>query len=143
CALFPRRAPIHDRDAMTGSHADPALPALMLPFVDGTLAWPRDGALFLPARDGWPLPERPLPGLAREQGCRPDAQALASSGLDVREPDAATSPLVLVRPPRQRDEARALFAEALARRRPGGIIVASAANDAGAKSHEADLARIA
>jgi 16S rRNA (guanine1207-N2)-methyltransferase len=51
--------------------------------------------------------------------------------------------LVLVLPPRQRDEARALFAQALARLQPGGIVVASAANDAGAKSHEADLARVA
>src|SRR3546814_18796102 len=33
--------------------------------------------------------------------------------------------------------------QALARLQPGGIVVASAANDAGAKSHEADLARIA
>src|SRR5690606_7757303 len=57
--------------------------------------------------------------------------------------DDAKYPLVLVLPPRQRDEARTLFAEALDRLQPGGVIVASAANDAGAKSHEADLARIA
>src|SRR3546814_14676013 len=31
----------------------------------------------------------------------------------------------------------------ISRLQPGGIVVASAANDAGAKSHEADLARIA
>src|SRR5690606_25146183 len=116
---------------------------LMLPFADGTLAWPREGALFLRARDGWPLHERPLPGLVCEQGFRPDARALEQSGFDVREPDEARYPLVLALPPRQRDEARALFAEALARLQPGGIVVASAANDAGAKSHEADLARIA
>src|SRR5690606_34908588 len=48
---FPRRPPIHDRNAMTASQADPALQALMLPFADGTLAWPREGALFLRARD--------------------------------------------------------------------------------------------
>ena len=128
---------------MTAMQADSALQALMLPFADGTLAWPREGALFLRARDGWPLHERPLPGLVCEQGFRPDAQALERSGLDVRESDQSTYPLVLVLPPRQRDEARALFAQALARLQPGGIVVASAANDAGAKSHEADLARIA
>ena len=128
---------------MTSTQADPALQALLLPFGDGTLAWPSNGALFLRARDGWPLHERPLPGLVCEQEFRPDADALQRSGYDVRMPDDAKYPLVLVLPPRQRDEARALFAEALARLQPGGIVVASAANDAGAKSHEADLARIA
>ncbi|HVI57985.1 MAG TPA: class I SAM-dependent methyltransferase [Luteimonas sp.] len=122
---------------------DPALQALLLPFADGTLAWPREGALFLHARDGWPLHERALPGLVCEQGYRPDADALRRAGLDVREPGDATYPLVLVLPPRQRDEARALFASALARLAPGGVVVAAAPNDAGAKSHEADLARIA
>src|SRR3546814_4901365 len=92
----------------------------MLPFADCTLAWPRDGALFLRARDGWPLHERPLPGLVCEQGFQPDAQALERSGFDVREPDGSKYPLVLVLPPRQRDEARALFAQALARLQPGG-----------------------
>src|SRR5690606_38616424 len=122
---------------------DPALQALMLPFADGTLAWPGDGALFLRARNGWPLHGRALPGLVCEQGFRPDADALRRSGLGVREPDGAKYPLVLVLPPRQRDEARALFAAALERLRPGGVVVASAGNDAGAKSHQADLARIA
>src|SRR3546814_18560215 len=65
---------------MTATQADPSLQALMLPFADGTLAWPRDGALFLRARDGWPLHERPLPGLVCEQGFRPDAQARGRSG---------------------------------------------------------------
>ncbi|GAA3924995.1 class I SAM-dependent methyltransferase [Luteimonas lutimaris] len=128
---------------MTSTQADPALQALLLPFADGTLAWPSAGALFLRARDGWPLHERPLPGLVCEQGFKPDADALRRSGWDVRAPDDGKYPLVLVLPPRQRDEARALFAEALDRLQPGGVIIASAANDAGAKSHEADLARIA
>jgi len=128
---------------MTSTQADPALQALLLPFADGTQPWPPGGALFLRARDGWPLHERPLPGLVCEQGFRPDAQALERAGFDVREPAQTKYPLVLVLPPRQRDEARALFAEALARLQPGGIVVASAANDAGARSHEADLARIA
>ena len=123
--------------------AEPALQALMLPFADATLAWPESGALFLRARDGWSLHERPLPGLVCEQGFKPDADALQRSGFEVRAPDDAKYPLVLLLPPRQRDEARALFAAALERLQSGGVIVASAANDAGAKSHEADLARIA
>lgn len=128
---------------MTAAHDDAPLQALMLPFADGTLAWPDDGALFLRARDGWPLHERALPGLVCEQSFKPDADALQRSGFELRVPDDTRYPLVLVLPPRQRDEARALFAQALARLQPGGTVVASMANDAGAKSGEADLARIA
>ena len=116
----------------------------MLPIADGTVAWPPGGALFLRARDGWPLHERPLPGLVCEQSFRPDADALQRSGIEVRATAGDDAwPLVLVLPPRQRDEARALFANALGRLQPGSIVVASVANDAGAKSAEADLARIA
>lgn len=128
---------------MPAPQDDPALQTLMLPIADGTLAWPPGGALFLRARDGWPLHERPLPGLVCEQSFRPDADALQHSGIEVRAAGEDTWPLVLVLPPRQRDEARALFANALARLQPGGVVVASMANDAGAKSGEADLARIA
>lgn len=129
-------------------HGDPALETLLLPFADGSLDWPEGGALFLRARDGWPLHERPLPGLVCEQSFRPDAQALQQAGFELRLPGDARDddgrwPLVLLLPPRQRDEARALFAEALARVQPGGVVVASMANDAGARSGEADLARLA
>ncbi len=115
----------------------------MLPFLDGSLAWPSDGALFLRARDGAALHGQPLPGLVCEQSFKPDADALQRAGLDVRAGDDARYPVVLVLPPRQRDEARALFATALARLQPGGIVVASMSNDGGAKSGESDLARIA
>jgi 16S rRNA (guanine1207-N2)-methyltransferase len=135
---------------MNAKSGDPALETLMMPFADGTLAWPGDGALFLRARDGWPLQQRAFPGLVCEQSFRPDAQALQRAGFEVRTREVAGAedarddwPLVLLLPPRQRDEARALFAQALSRVRPGGLVVASMANDAGAKSGEADLARIA
>jgi len=54
-----------------------------------------------------------------------------------------TFPLVLVLPPRQRDEARALLARALRLTAEGGRIVACMSNDEGARSGEADLERIA
>ena len=54
-----------------------------------------------------------------------------------------TFPLVLVLPPRQRDEARALLARALRLLAQGGRIVACMSNDEGARSGEADLERIA
>jgi len=128
---------------MPSPNDDPALETLLLPFTDGTLAWPRGGVLFLRARDGWPLHQQAFPGLVCEQGFKPDVDALQQSGLEVRAVDETRYPLVLVLPPRQRDEARALFAHALARLTPGGTIVASISNDEGARSSEADLARIA
>lgn len=135
-------------------HGDPALDALMLPFADGDL--PRTpGALFLRARAGAALAAVDWPGLACEAPFRPDAEALQRAGFAVAgEAEAAgsagrdargdgASPLVLLLPPRQRDEARALFAEALSRAAPGALVVASVANDAGAKSAEADFVRVA
>ena len=57
--------------------------------------------------------------------------------------DTAQYPLVLVLPPRQREEARALLARAVARCAPGGTVVACIANDEGAKSGESDLKALA
>lgn len=128
---------------MSAPHGDPALETLMLPFAEGALAWPEDGALFLRARDGWPLRRHARPGLVCEQGFKPAADALQRSGYDVSAAGEATYPLVLLLPPRQRDEARALFAHALERVREGGTVVASVANDEGAKSAQTDFARIA
>lgn len=122
---------------------DSALETLLLPFATGGLSWPQGGALFLRARDGWPLHRQPLPGLVCAQSFKPEYDRLQRSGFAVEVPDDRRYPLLLMLPPRQRDEARALFAEAIARLQPGGIAVASMANDEGAKSGEADLARIA
>ncbi|TKR30539.1 class I SAM-dependent methyltransferase [Luteimonas gilva] len=123
---------------------DYPLETLFLPFATGALPWPAQGALFLRARDGWPLHRQALPGLACAQTFKPEYDRLQRSGLTMDDAaDDARYPLVLVLPPRQRDEARALFAQAVARLRPGGIVVACMANDEGAKSGEADLAKIA
>ena len=124
---------------------DAALEVLLLPIATGALHWPAaGGALFLRARDGWPLHQQPLPGLVCEQTFKPAFDALQRSGLDVREHAGdAEYPLVLVLPPRQREEARALFARAVASAADGGIVVACMPNDEGAKSGQADLARIA
>jgi 16S rRNA (guanine1207-N2)-methyltransferase len=122
---------------------DVALQALMLPFVTEALAWPGSGALFLHARDGWPLHARATPGLEVEQGYKPDADALERAGFVPSTDPSKVYPLVLLLPPRQREELRALFAQALDRCEAGGVVVASVTNDAGAKSAEADLRRLA
>lgn len=123
---------------------DPALETLFLPFIHDKLAWPDDGVLFLRAREGWPLHQRPFPGLICEQSFKPDADALQRAGLvlsgSVQHPAYS---LVLILPPRQRDEARALMARALTLTKPGGRIVSCVTNNEGARSSETDLARIA
>ena len=88
-------------------------------------------------------------GLVCEQSFKPDAEALQHAGFEVRGLDAAAGndearyPLVLVLPPRQRDESRALFARAIAATAPGGRVLACVANNEGAKSAEADLRQLA
>jgi 16S rRNA (guanine1207-N2)-methyltransferase len=126
--------------------ADPPLETLFLPLLEGSVAWP-GGALFVRARFGAPLQARAWPGLVCQQTFQPDAAALERANLRVltHDLDSATDryPLVLVLPPRQRDEARALFAHALRAVEPGGRLLACASNNEGARSSEADLERIA
>lgn len=120
-----------------------ALDALLLPFTQRLLPWPEDGALFLRARPG-PALRRAGPGLVCEQSFRPAAQGLEAAGQTVvPETPGRRYPLVLVLPPRQREEARALFARAISSTAPGGRVVAAMPNTEGARSGEADLAAIA
>lgn len=123
---------------------DLALAALFHPFETSALALPADGrALFLRARAGPRLREVAQPGWLCQQSFLPFADELSRNGLRVGEPGADDRfPLVLVLPPRQRDEARALFAQALQHVAPGGTLLASMPNAEGAKSGEADLAQL-
>lgn len=123
---------------------DAALAALFVPFESAELRLPADGrVLFLRARAGVRLREMAQPGWLCEQSFMPFADELGRNGLHVGEPAAdEVFPLVLVLPPRQRDEARALFARALRHTAPGGTVLASMSNTEGAKSGEADLAKL-
>ena len=125
---------------------DSALETLFLPFSHGNLSWPVAGSLFLRARDGEPLRREPRPGLECEQTFKPDADALRNGGFTLTDQDARSEKiyaLVLLLPPRQRDEARASMARAVAAVAPGGRVVASVSNNEGARSSEADLALLA
>lgn len=127
-----------------GSASDAALEALFVPFEAGELALPAQGVLMLRARDGFALREGRRAGWVLQQSFKPAADALVRSGFDVvPEPPEGRYPLVMVLPTRQREETRALFVQAMARRTEGGIVVASVANAEGAKTAEADLARLA
>ena len=126
---------------------DRPLETLFLPLLEGHLAWPGSGTLFLRARAGTPLRARSWPGLVCQQSFAPDAAALERLQLrvmtDDRDVPTERYPLVLVLPPRQRDEARALLARAMQSTAAGGRILACVSNDEGARSAETDLERIA
>ncbi len=106
---------------------------------------PADGrVLFLRARAGVRLREMAQPDWLCEQSFLPFADELVRQSLRVGEPATGECySLVLVLPPRQRDEARAVFARALDLLAPGGTVLASMPNAEGAKSGENDLARLA
>lgn len=129
---------------MFAAAPDAALSALFVPFEAAQLRLPVDGrALFLRARAGVRLREMAQPGWLCEQSFAPFADELARNALRVGEAAAGeTFPLVLLLPPRQRDEARALFARALGHLQPGGTVLAAMPNSEGANSGEADLARL-
>lgn len=122
---------------------DPVLETLLLPIVTGRISWPQDGALFLRARDGWPLHSQPLPGIVCVQTFKPDADALIRAGFSTDVSPEKKYSLVLLLPPRQRDEARALMARAILCTRDDGQVVVCVANNEGARSSEADLRQLA
>ena len=126
------------------SAPEAVLDALFLPFSDGLLQRPADGAaLFLRARDGFRLREMASRNWLCEQSFKPFADALTRSGFHVGEVAAqARFKLVLVLPPRQREEARAWFAKAAGYASGGGVVVACVPNAEGAKSAQADLAAL-
>lgn len=128
-------------------HGDPAAETLFLPLLENRLTWPDRGVLWLRARVCASLRARSWPQLLCEQSFKPEADALIRAGYALRDPDDTDQtrryPLVLVLPPRQRDEARALMARAIASCEPGGIVLASMRNEEGAKSGEADLKALA
>ncbi|HET6546764.1 MAG TPA: methyltransferase [Rhodanobacteraceae bacterium] len=128
----------------TDGAGDRALDTLLLPFASGALRWPENGhVLFLRARCNAALREVETDHWICQQTFRPDADALLRAGLRVAETVAETFPLVLMLPPRQREESRALMARALGHLAPNGTLVAGMLNEEGARSGEADLARLA
>ncbi|OZB57936.1 MAG: 16S rRNA methyltransferase [Lysobacterales bacterium 14-68-21] len=124
---------------------DDVLDALFLPLEEGVLRLPANArVLFLRARDGFRLREMAKPGWRCEQSFKPFAEVLARSRLSVdAQIDDERFDLVLVLPPRQREEARATFARAVQLAAPGGVVLACVPNAEGAKSAQADLAALA
>lgn len=119
---------------------DPALDSLSFAFDSGALRWPTKApVLFLRARVGGALSAEQRDTLRCAQSFKPMADELCRQGYAIAGNDEKDFALTLVLPPRQRDEARALFAAALQRTAIGGIVLASQANNEGARSGESDL----
>ncbi|WP_210399062.1 class I SAM-dependent methyltransferase [Steroidobacter denitrificans] len=83
-----------------------------------------------------------------EQTFKPEVDELMHTGHPVilpgeDPPVPGGYALVLVLPPRQRDEARTLLARAVMAAAPGGRVLACASNNEGARSVQADLERLA
>jgi 16S rRNA (guanine1207-N2)-methyltransferase len=127
------------------AHDDTVPHALGDALASGELPLAGEAVWFLRARAGAGLAARVRDaGWHCQQSFKPLADALGRSGLEV-QPQLPDGPLdgALLLPPRSREESRALFAQALARLRPGGVLVAAMANNAGARSGEADLTQLA
>lgn len=129
--------------ALSTHAADAALDTLLLPFEAGALAWPDAPVLFLHARTNAALRKRAGGNLVCEQPFKPYADTLVNAGFEITTSPEGAYQRVLVLPPRQREFLRALLAQALKHATPGGIVVASMANNEGARSGEADLERLA
>lgn len=123
-----------------------ALETLFLPFKTAVLPL-GTSCCFLRARHGAVLGgtnhDQPF---VCQQSFKPDADALLRGGFHVVCELTELSrrfATVLVLPPRQREESRALLANAVQLAEPGGRVVIAASNNAGARSHESDLAKLA
>jgi 16S rRNA (guanine1207-N2)-methyltransferase len=117
------------------------LETLLLPLRSELLPWP-DRIAFFRARYGAPLAQFETASLHCEQTFKPEADALSRAGIRVATDitsSGETFPLVLVLPPRQRDEARSLLTRAVMAAGTTGRVVVAAGNNSGARSLEADL----
>lgn len=124
--------------------AVPELDTLLLPLAGGAVPGATAGdSLFLRARAGLALQALRGPALACEQSFKPWADALERDGFVLQSHPVAGYARVLVLAPRQRDESRALLARAWELCRPGGVVLACAANSGGGRSLQDDLARLA
>jgi 16S rRNA (guanine1207-N2)-methyltransferase len=125
----------------TGLHADADLvtEALSLPIREGFIAWP-ERVLFLRARASFTLEAAKSKNIFADQSFKPFFDMLPETWKQgAGEHAHATFPLVMILPPKQRDEARALYARAVSLCEDKGTIIASISNDEGAKSGERDL----
>jgi 16S rRNA (guanine1207-N2)-methyltransferase len=122
---------------------DTVLDVLFLPIATGAVAVPSSQrVLFLRARCSPALQRHANPQWVCEQSFKPEADRLRAAGwIHAAEHDERFA-LILILPPRSREEARILFAQAVQRLAPGGCVLACAANNQGARSLQEDLRQL-
>jgi 16S rRNA (guanine1207-N2)-methyltransferase len=120
---------------------------LLLALEDGAVPLPESGPiLVLNAEPGPWLMQLPKDRLVCRTTFKPSHAALKAAGFNVLPVDSVELPksmLTIVVPPRQRDQARALYARALLAAPEGGYVLASLPNTLGGKTGEKQLAEIA
>ena len=120
---------------------------LLLAFEGGAVPMPESGpVLVLNAEPGAWLMQLPKERLVCRTSLKPAYDALKAAGFTVLAPDTTELPdaaLTIVAPPRQRDQARALYARALLAAPEGSHVLASLPNTLGGKTGEKTLAEIA
>ena len=122
---------------------DDVLDTLFLPIATGALAVPSSGrVLFLRARLGAALQRHASAQWVCEQSFKPESERLRTAGWTQSAASEERFALVLILPPRSRDEARAMFAQALQRAAPDGCVLACTANNQGARSLQDDLQQL-
>ena len=126
---------------MSDTHINDIVETLLLPF-ENDLRWSTSAA-FLRAREAPALHGHDLSSIVCEQSFKPHADELERAGLQVQAEISGSFPIVLVLPPRQRDEGRALLARALQMTAPGGFIVSCQHNQEGGRTMESDLTKLA
>ncbi|NVK33372.1 MAG: class I SAM-dependent methyltransferase [Rhodobacteraceae bacterium] len=136
---------------------DPVLETLLMPLVQGNIDLADNArVLFLRARHDGALKALSSHDVVCEQSFAPDRDSLKTAGYQVEaefgcqtsEDQASDAKsmdfdLVMMLPPRQKQEARALMARAVSLVKNGGIVLACTANTEGAKAHESDLKNLA
>jgi 16S rRNA (guanine1207-N2)-methyltransferase len=123
---------------------DDVLRTLLLPFEQALLPRLEGVRVLMLNAQASPV----LPAQARDwrlqQDFRPVVDALAQAGLEAApELPAGEFDVALLPAPRQRQHGRALLAQAWSRLAPGGVLVACAGNEAGARSLQRDLEAMA
>lgn len=120
---------------------------LLLALEDGAVPLPETGPiLVLNAEPGPWLMQLPKDRLVCRTTFKPSHAALKAAGFNVLPVDSVDLPdamLTIVVPPRQRDQARALYARALLAAPEGGYVLASLPNTLGGKTGEKLMADIA
>ncbi|MFN7054277.1 class I SAM-dependent methyltransferase [Hyphomonas sp.] len=102
--------------------------------------------LVLNAEPGPWLSRLPQERLVLRTSLKPAHDALSAAGYTVLAPDSVDIPearLTIILPPRQRDQARALYARALLAAPEGSYVLACLPNTLGGKTAEKTLAEIA